>query len=1531
MVQFIKAMRDDKGEIVRNAHLLGFFRRICKLLFLRTKPVFVFDGATPALKRRTLIARRRQRENAQAKVRKTAEKLLLNHLKVMRLRELAEDLQNQKQQRKQNLQKKSTLPSRNENVDGTYTSESCKGIPNRGSHENLDEMLAASIMAEENGLFLSSASSFSGATFAKEDSGERSILNQKYNNDSKGKGILSDETHVVGSDSERMEVASRSAHQQNLDEMLAASIAAEEARSLNENASVSAATNLDGEDTDDEDEEMILPEMHGVVDPSVLAALPPSVQLDLLVQMRERLMAENRQKYQRVKKDPAKFSELQIQAYLKTVAFRRDIDQVQKAAAGRGVDGVQTSRIASEANREFIFSSSFTGDKQVLASTRAEKNGDRGLQAPIIQQPLSSLKNTEIPSTSNPLAQSTPDKLGVFEDNIETFLDERGRVRVSRVKAMGMHMTRDLERNLDLMKEIEKNTSANKAANPEPTQNIEICNPESFSFQSQVLDTSDEGVGGSINKLNERGAESMLNEETAIEILLEDEGGKSVDGDDDLFTNLAAENPIGMASFDISTQKLCLDGTTDSGWEDAVEGKTYSPNNVEVDDHSFKEGTVSDESDVDWEDGVCDHVNLVPFEVDSVKSVSKGSLEEEAHLQEAIRRSLEDTGYTKSGTVSSEHQQPQPVIVGKRAEQCMSVQNENMIGLDKLDNADGMNCLNFNDSTRTQGMTESSSQEKQCSEAVALLDTKTHTIAEHLDASYNDATFSLKESNESNNTLEPLSRDTSGAVQFGDRINNTVIDPPCRMAEMEGIYPPGNGSSSISFARENHFMQNLPVEEHSNNLLLDKKDAKIPAFEEISNAEIEVTEDELTNRISVLEQERLNLGVEQKRLERNAESVNSEMFAECQELLQMFGLPYIIAPMEAEAQCAYMELANLVDGVVTDDSDVFLFGARSVYKNIFDDRKYVETYFMKDVENELGLNRDKLIRMALLLGSDYTEGISGIGIVNAVEVMNAFPEEDGLHKFKEWIESPDPSILGTLGAKTGLTARKRGSKASENDITCSNGSGSASEENISNDLKENIAVKQSFMDKHRNVSKNWHIPSEFPSEAVISAYICPQVDKSAEPFSWGKPDHFVLRRLCWEKFGWDNSKADELLLPVLKEYSKHETQLRLEAFYTFNERFAKIRSKRIKKAVKSITGSKSAVLMDDAVRDVSVNNQRELSVEPKENMSEKCSSEIQGACSNEDGIENILRKPSRKRQLDGEQSQPGKDKKLTKKETGKQSRNEGSHSERGRGRGKGRGRGRLASKGKTPITELVETSSSDDESEVDDQKFDLENLQEPQERRRSSRIRKSASYTIDDADQPSDDSWDRFSNDKAEEERVVRGQYAHHETVISQSENTERGFGTPKRSPQNDYLETGGGFCLVEEMSRQEMCQTKDPALEANDSEDYLTMGGGFCLDDNDECVDPVAHPDQVTTLEVPKDGFENNPGQSTFSPEKHIGEEDIDACVESPLDVDNWNPVSNPNSSQVGEDVQEEPKDHSVRTFGGALSAMPNLKRKRK
>lgn len=54
--QVVKGFQDSNGATLQNAHLLGLFNRLCKLMYFRIKPVFVFDGGVPALKRETIVS-----------------------------------------------------------------------------------------------------------------------------------------------------------------------------------------------------------------------------------------------------------------------------------------------------------------------------------------------------------------------------------------------------------------------------------------------------------------------------------------------------------------------------------------------------------------------------------------------------------------------------------------------------------------------------------------------------------------------------------------------------------------------------------------------------------------------------------------------------------------------------------------------------------------------------------------------------------------------------------------------------------------------------------------------------------------------------------------------------------------------------------------------------------------------------------------------------------------------------------------------------------------------------------------------------------------------------------------------------------------------------------------------------------------------------------------------------------------------------------------------------------------------------------
>lgn len=77
-----------------------------------------------------------------------------------------------------------------------------------------------------------------------------------------------------------------------------------------------------------------------------------------------------------------------------------------------------------------------------------------------------------------------------------------------------------------------------------------------------------------------------------------------------------------------------------------------------------------------------------------------------------------------------------------------------------------------------------------------------------------------------------------------------------------------------------------------------------------------------------------------------------------------------------------------------------------MYKNFFSQGRPILQFKREDVENHFGLSRQKLASLAMLTGSDYTEGIHTVGPVTAMEILAEFPGRDlePLRSFRRWHE-----------------------------------------------------------------------------------------------------------------------------------------------------------------------------------------------------------------------------------------------------------------------------------------------------------------------------------------------------------------------------------------------------------------------------------------------------------------------------------------------------------------------------------------------
>ncbi|GHJ87920.1 hypothetical protein NliqN6_4322 [Naganishia liquefaciens] len=457
----------------------------------------------------------------------------------------------------------------------------------------------------------------------------------------------------------------------------------------------------------------------------------------------------------------------------------------------------------------------------------------------------------------------------------------------------------------------------------------------------------------------------------------------------------------------------------------------------------------------------------------------------------------------------------------------------------------------------------------------------------------------------------------------------------------------------------------------------------------IKHRNLEQVRQEIDNEIR-------NLNQQNKVAMRDSEEITHQMIAQIQLLLRLFGIPYVTAPMEAEAQCAELARLNLVDGVITDDNDVFLFGASQCFKNLFNDAKYVECFIAADLARELSLTRERLISLAYLLGSDYTEGLPGIGPVAGMEIMANFPGPHGLQNFKAW-----------------WTDVQQG------------------RDDVENETKWQKSFKKKFSD-------SIYLSGDWPNPAVREAYNLPTVDSSDEPFHWGFPDLIGLRGFLQAELSWSVSKVDDELTPIIQRLARRgqvgtaSRQTILDPFFDSSlgqGQFAprtrtKHPSKRLQAVIKAYREAearangeaipkgfgemladlnepepplKSITELDGLESEAALNDETSESTRAKQGSKRK------GITSNnEDGSVPAKRAPRKRKTVDSMNSDATSAVTAADDSTPNVSRRGSAVRRRGRGRGRGSQRGRSASRASSVVTTTTMANDHDQDDFDDD-------------------------------------------------------------------------------------------------------------------------------------------------------------------------------------------------------------------------------------
>ena len=166
--------------------------------------------------------------------------------------------------------------------------------------------------------------------------------------------------------------------------------------------------------------------------------------------------------------------------------------------------------------------------------------------------------------------------------------------------------------------------------------------------------------------------------------------------------------------------------------------------------------------------------------------------------------------------------------------------------------------------------------------------------------------------------------------------------------------------------------------------------------------------------------EAIEKGEEAKIYAQGTVKLSQEMVTQAKQLLTALNIPFVQAPSEGEAQASYMARKGDVWASVSQDFDSLLFNSPILIRNLAVTgrrklpRKNVyitvepEKIELDDNLKKLGITREQLIEIAIMVGNDYDKGIKGIGPKKALDLVKKGQTANDV--FKEKNIKPDADL-----------------------------------------------------------------------------------------------------------------------------------------------------------------------------------------------------------------------------------------------------------------------------------------------------------------------------------------------------------------------------------------------------------------------------------------------------------------------------------------------------------------------------------------